>query len=205
MYSGTVNDHVIGVLLAAGASSRMGSHKLLLDLNGEAMVRRAARIMLEAGLTELMVVLGREPEAVKSALEGFPARFVVNPNAVTLGMESSFRAALDAFTGSETAAVFALADQPFVTPAIISGITNTHLSTHAPIIASRFGGVIAPPHLFSRVFFEVLGMPGHGLKPLIQKNTDRVTFLDWPEDALFDVDTPEDLERARNRISGEAG
>jgi molybdenum cofactor cytidylyltransferase len=194
----------VGVLLAAGASSRMGSHKLLLELGGEVLVRRVARIMLEGGLETLRVVLGREPEAVRAALEGLPVQFALNPDAVAGGMESSFRTALDAFTGDETAAVFALADQPFVTPTMISSLTDTHQKTHAPIIASRFGGVIAPPHLFSSTFFDVLGKPGHGLKPLIQSNLERVTFLDWPEDALFDVDTPDDLEKARTRISNQS-
>jgi molybdenum cofactor cytidylyltransferase len=199
-----VTDKIVGVLLAAGASSRMGSHKLLLELGGEVLVRRAARIMLEGGLEKLNVVLGREPAAVRAALEGLPAQFVLNPDAVTGGMESSFRAALDAFTGDETAAVFALADQPFVTPTMISSLMDAHRETHAPIIASRFGGVIAPPHLFSSEFFGILGKPGHGLKPLIQSNLERVTFLDWPEDALFDVDTPDDLEKARTRISNQS-
>jgi molybdenum cofactor cytidylyltransferase len=197
-------DNIVGVLLAAGASSRMGSHKLLLELGGETLVRRVARIMLEGGLEELTVVLGREPEAVRAALEGLPVKFVLNPDAVAGGMESSFRTALDAFTGDETAAIFALADQPFVTPSVISSLMDAHQKTHAPIIASRFGGVIAPPHLFSSAFFDALGQPGHGLKPLIQRNLERVIFLDWSEDALFDVDTPEDLEKARARISSES-
>jgi CTP:molybdopterin cytidylyltransferase MocA len=204
VYVEAVTDRIVGVLLAAGASSRMGAHKLLLELGDEVMVRRVARIMLEGGLEELIVVLGREPDAVRDALEGLTARFVHNPDAVRLGMESSFRTALDAFRGDETAAVFALADQPFVTPVMISSLISTHLSTRAPMVASRFGGVIAPPHLFSRAFFDVLGKPGHGLKPLIQNNLERVTFLDWPEDTLFDVDTPDDLERARARILGES-
>ncbi len=203
MYSDAVNDRVIGILLAAGASSRMGSHKLLMELNGEPMVRRVARIMLEGGLEELLVVLGRDPVAVEAALDGLPAQFVTNPNAVEGGMESSFRTALDALTGTETAAVFGLADQPFVTSAMISELKKTHLETRAPIVASRFGGVIAPPHVFSSAFFGALGMPGHGLKPLIQKNLERVAFLDWPEDALFDVDTIDDLEKALRRISDE--
>ena len=203
MYSDAVNDRVIGILLAAGASSRMGAHKLLMELNGEPMVRRVARIMLKGGLEELLVVLGRDPDAVEAALNDLPVRFVINPNAVEGGMESSFRTALDALTGDETAAVFALADQPFVTSAMISDLVKTHLETRAPIVASRFGGVIAPPHAFSSAFFGVLGMPGHGLKPLIQKNLERARFLDWPEDALFDVDTIDDIERAQKRVSAE--
>jgi molybdenum cofactor cytidylyltransferase len=199
----SVTDNIVGVLLAAGASSRMGSHKLLLELGGEVLVRRVARIMLEGGLEQLTVVLGREPEAVRAALEGLPAQFVLNPDAVKGGMESSFRTALNAFKGDEVAALFALADQPFVTPRMISSLMGTHQKTHAPIIASRYGGVIAPPHLFSSRFFDLLGKPGHGLKPLIQSNLERVAFLDWPEDALFDVDTPEDLEEARTRILNE--
>ena len=53
---------VAGVILAAGASSRMGTNKMLLELDGESLVRRAVRRALAAGLAPVVVVIGHEPD-----------------------------------------------------------------------------------------------------------------------------------------------
>ncbi len=70
---------IAGILLAAGSATRMGQNKLLLELGGEPLVRRAARTALEAGLAPLLVVVGHEAERVREALAGLPCRFVENP------------------------------------------------------------------------------------------------------------------------------
>ena len=64
---------VAGVVLAAGASRRMGRNKMLLELEGEPLVRRAARRALEAGLTPVVVVLGHEADRARAALAGLRA------------------------------------------------------------------------------------------------------------------------------------
>jgi len=70
---------IAGILLAAGSATRMGRNKLLLELDGEPLVRRAARRALEAGLDPLLVVVGHEAAAVRAALSGLGCRFVDNP------------------------------------------------------------------------------------------------------------------------------
>ena len=73
---------VAGVLLAAGASRRMGPgrNKMLLKLEGEALVRRAARRALAAGLSPVVVVLGHESDRAKGELTGLACEVVVNPD-----------------------------------------------------------------------------------------------------------------------------
>jgi molybdenum cofactor cytidylyltransferase len=189
------------VVFAAGASSRMGDHKLLLELGGEAIVRRAVNHVLEAGFSSVTVVLGREPDLVKAALEGLPCEFALN-EAYLSGMESSFRAAIDSFSSEVTAALFTLADQVFLTSLEYQRLLETFglevFQTERPlIVASRFGEVIAPPHVFSSELFPILGLPGRGAKPLIQANLERTQFVDHTPELLFDVDTPEDYAQAK--------
>jgi molybdenum cofactor cytidylyltransferase len=189
------------VVFAAGASSRMGDHKLLLELAGEPMVRRAVNQLLEAGFQSVTVVLGREPDLVKAALEGLPCEFALNPNYLS-GMESSFRAAIDSFSSEVTAALFTLADQVFLTSLEYQKLlevyrTESDRAEHPLIAASRFGEVIAPPHVFSSELFPILGLPGRGAKPLIQANLERTQFVDYAPELLFDVDTPEDYAQAK--------
>src|SRR5437667_11622878 len=70
---------IAGVILAAGASRRMGTNKVLLELEGEAVVRRAARRALAAGLSPVVVVLGHEATRAQAGLAGLAGAFVAHP------------------------------------------------------------------------------------------------------------------------------
>ena len=186
---------VSGVVLAAGESSRMGQHKLLLKLGGEPLVRRVANQILEAGFDDVLVVVGYAHEAVVTALNGLPVRHVVNTDYAT-GMGSSFRTATGALPDS-TAAMFALADQPLLTSREYRQLLNAHHSTSNGIVSLRYGEVTAPPHLFARRFFPELAQLEHGARPVLQRHTDVTTVLHFPPELLLDIDTPEDYERAK--------
>lgn len=190
---------VSAVVLAAGASTRMGSQKLLLPLGGEAIVRRTVREVCEAGFDEVLVVVGHEQEKVLASLNGLPIRHVVNAVYET-GMGSSFRTAVERLEGSE-AAMFALGDQPFVTAREYRSILDTYRQ-HAPMIVSvRYGDVTAPPHLFSRALFSELAQLTHGARSVLERHRDQTIVLQFPSDLLQDIDTPEDYERAARRVS----
>lgn len=188
------------VVFAAGASSRMGDHKLLLPLGGEPIVRRSVKQVLEAGFPGVTVVLGREPDLVKAALEGLPCEFALNP-AYLSGMESSFRAVIESFSSEVTAALFTLADQVFLSSLEYQKLLGVFKAENPLIAASRFDQVIAPPHIFSSELFPVLGLSGHGAKPLIHANLERTRFVDHVRGLLFDVDTIEDYAQAQKRHS----
>jgi len=190
---------VSAVVLAAGASTRMGQHKLLLPLGGEPILRRTVRQVAEAGFDDLLVVLGFGHEEARAALEGLPCRLSVNPDYDT-GMGSSFRTAVANLSDSE-AAMFALADQPFLSPAHYRRLLEIYREHSPGIICSRYGEVTAPPHLFARRFFPELAVLQHGAKPVLQRHRDETIVVDLPADLLLDIDTPEDYERASRRLS----
>jgi molybdenum cofactor cytidylyltransferase len=203
------NGMITAVVLAAGASSRMGRHKLLLPLDGEPLVRRTVRQICDAGFDDVLVVLGYEHEQVRAALAGLPNRDVVNAEYFA-GMGPSFRTAVAHLPDSD-AAMFALADQPFVTAREYRKVLDTYRARCAeaverggdrPLIVSvRYGDVTAPPHLFSRDVFGELAQLQHGARPVLERHRDRMVVLQFPSDLLLDVDTPEDYERAISRLS----
>ena len=190
---------VSAVVLAAGASTRMGSQKLLLPLGGEPIVRRTVRQVCDAGFDDVLVVVGSDWENTLAALDGLPIRHTVNAEYAS-GMGSSFRTAVSQLGGS-AAAMFALADQPFVTTNEYRTVLDTYRREAPAIVSVRFGDVMAPPHLFQKEFFPELAQLQHGARSLLQKYHERTTVLRFGADLLLDIDTPEDYELARSRLS----
>ena len=188
-----------GVVLAAGASTRMRTQKLLLPFGDEPLIRRAVRHVLAAGFDDVLVVVGSDHEATLAALDGLPTRHALNLDFAS-GMGSSFRTAVDHLADSD-AAMFALADQPFVTSHEYRTVLDTYRQHSPPIVSVRYGEVMAPPHLFEREFFPELAGLQHGARSVLKRHVERTMVLQFPPDLLVDIDTPEDYELAKRRLS----
>ena len=151
---------VAGIILAAGSAQRMGHPKQVLEWDGEPLVRRAARTALEAGLDPVVVVTGAYPEEVVRALEGLNLRVVNNPDWED-GQSTSVRAGVAALPARTDAAVFLLADQPFVSSQLIRELFDRHAQTLAPIVAPSVMGQRANPVLFDRrTFSDLMALTG---------------------------------------------
>jgi molybdenum cofactor cytidylyltransferase len=190
---------ISAVVLAAGGSTRMGTQKLLLPLAGVPIVRHTVSNVLASGADEVIVVVGFEPERVAAALEGLAVRFAHNPN-FTTGMGGSFRAGVEAL-GTSDAAMFALADQPFVGAADYRQLIDVYRARPGGIVCARYGEVTAPPHIFSRAYFPELAVLEHGARPVLQRHGEAITVVPLAPDLLTDIDTPEDYERAVARAA----
>lgn len=190
----------VGIVLAAGRSTRMRVNKLLLRVEGDTLVRRAVRVALEAGLDPVVVVLGHDAELVARDLADLPCTPVVNARHA-LGLNTSLDAGIAALPADATAAVVLLADMPLVTAAMIRALVDRHRETGAALVASRYGAVVAPPALYARaVFDELRGGEGDGRgREVLARHASEVAWADWPAEALADVDEAADLEEARLR------
>jgi molybdenum cofactor cytidylyltransferase len=194
---------VAGILLAAGASTRMGSNKLLFTLEGEPMVHRAARRALEAGLDPVIVVLGHEAERVREALEGLDCLIALNPEH-TRGVNRSLKAGMAELPPAACATVVMLADMPYVTSAMIESMVARYRTGSAPLVISDYQGTNAPPMLYDRALFLELGaMEGEGCgRQVVRRHRAEADVISWPADALADVDVPADYERMRDASGG---
>lgn len=188
---------VAAVLLAAGSSTRMGRNKLLLELGGQTVVRRAVQAAIDSGVDRVVVVLGHEAELVRAQIAGLPCEVIVNPDherGVGTSLHAGIRAAADA-----DAVVVLLADMPFVTGEMIRGVVERHRSTGARLVLSHYGGVQAPPTLYARELFEeVLAEPDERCgKRIARRHAEEAAVAPWPEAALRDIDVAEDYEGVR--------
>jgi len=188
---------VAGVILAAGASRRMGKNKMLLELDGESLIRRAATRALAAGVSPLVVVLGHEADRLRAELRGLPLVFAVNPD-YTGPTSGSLHQGLNALGSDVDAVVVMLADMVRVTPETVAMLIAAARGTAAPLVVSRYGAVTAPPLLFRRALFaELLAWRGEGCgKAVVQAHKHEAMYIDRPEALLVDVDTPEDFAAA---------
>ena len=182
------------VILAAGTSSRMGQHKLLMPIAGQTLLQRAVKTALEVS-PKVLVVLGRDAELLKTSLEGQPVQFVINHEFNNGKMETSFQTAVNVLKPDNT--LLMLADMPLISPQMLLEMKKVFFEQQPQIVASRFGDVIAPPHLFSSQLLPMLGKTG--AKPLIMQHLEQTVFMDWDEEKLFDVDTFEDFKRLQEK------
>jgi len=189
---------VAGILLAAGTSSRMGSNKLLFELNGESVLRGAVRRALAGGLSPLLVVLGHEADKSRGELDGLPCQTVINPH-FEQGINSSLKTGVSGLPADVGAALVMLADMPFVTPEMIAAMIDRYRATEAPLVISDYEGINAPPMLYDRSLFdELLAMTGEGCgRQVVKRHRQEAEVLSWPAAALADLDVPEDYERMR--------
>jgi len=193
---------VAGIVLAAGAARRMGSNKMRLRLDGEPLVRRAARRALAADLDPVVVVLGRDAGEVAGEIADLPCDLVVNED-FTGPTSGSLHLGLGRLPDATEGAVIVLGDMVEVTDSMIRALVDAARATPAPLVVSRYGDVTAPPLLFRRSLFpELLAWTGEGCgKAVVQRHRQEAVFLDWPVAALVDVDTPEEFEKVVSRRS----
>ncbi|HEY0557642.1 MAG TPA: nucleotidyltransferase family protein [Thermoanaerobaculia bacterium] len=193
---------VAGILLAAGTSSRMGSNKMLFELEGESVLRRAARRALAAGLSPLVVVLGHEADKAKRELDGLPCQWTLNP-LYEQGINSSLKAGITAVRDLDAkAAMVMLADMPYVTTEMIAAMIARFRASVAPLAISDYAGVNAPPMVYDQSLFgELLAMEGEGCgRQVVKRHKGEAEVLPWPVAALADLDVPEDYARVQGEL-----
>ncbi|HEY6059697.1 MAG TPA: nucleotidyltransferase family protein [Gemmatimonadales bacterium] len=192
---------IAGIVLAAGTSSRMGRNKLLLQFDGESLLRGSVRRAIAAGLDPVIVVLGHEGDRTRQELDGLSCTAVVNPD-YNGGVHLSLRTGIAALPETAEATVVMLADMPFVTTNMLATLVRRHRDSAAPLVVSQYGEIQAPPTLYARPLFAELASaegPGCG-KAVVRRHRDEASVLSWPAERLDDVDVPDDYDRAKSRI-----
>ncbi|WP_018698835.1 NTP transferase domain-containing protein [Amorphus coralli] len=196
---------VAAVILAAGRSSRMGSHKMLATVDGVPLVRRTAETALASLAERVVVVTGHRGDAVAAALEGLDVERVHNPGFAD-GLATSLEAGLGALGDEVEAAVVLLADMPMVDTAMVDRLIDAFdPETGALIVVPTHGGKRGNPVLWSRRFFpELMAVTGDkGGREILAGYPDAIVEVELGAAAALDIDTPEALADIGGRAAGE--
>lgn len=203
-----------GIVLAAGASSRMGTAKAALPFGqtGETALAHVARALLRGGVPDIVVVAGAHIDAVRAAMPTFAdrgrpgsprIRMIEHPD-WQRGQLSSLLAGLDAIDDALLeAAVVTLVDVPLLQPSTVGAVIAEWRRCRAPIVRPAHGGRHGHPVIFDRSVFEDLREAdvNVGAKAVFEKHRPRIVNVEVNDPGAFeDMDTREQYEELRFKI-----
>lgn len=197
----TRSARVHGLLLAAGTSSRFGEeNKLLATVDGEPIVRHAAKTLLAADLA-VTVVLGHEHERVRDALADLDVAFV-RADDYAAGQSRSLQRGIEAIRNRDPdvdAAVIALGDMPDVSTATIQRLLAAYEAGAGSALAAAYEGQRGNPVLFDAQHFDALTATGGdtGGRAVLLGAEDAALVETGDPGVVRDVDRPEDLPEGR--------
>lgn len=192
------SQHIGVILLAAGASVRLGRPKQLLTYQGSTLLHHSLNTALTSNVQSVVVVLGAHSNKIEKELKNTTAHIVVNADWQE-GMASSIRCGVKAFIEKWPAAeglLLMVCDQPFVKTHLLNELITVHQKTGKQIVACSYKGTFGPPTFFHRSFFEeLLCLKGDiGARSIVNQHIDMTEIITFPEGS-FDVDTDADYER----------
>ena len=186
------------VLLAAGASTRLGQPKQLLKYKGKTLLKHAVDVAIESGASKVVVVLGANADQLENETSQAGAKIARNTDWEE-GMASSIRHGLTGLLKTDPeleAVIFLVCDQPFVTTKLLQELLEEYRASGKSMVASAYGDSIGTPALFDKTIFgSLLKLEGDaGAKKVLKASPGLVSTVNFPEGNI-DIDTLADYEK----------
>lgn len=188
---------IAGVILAAGASTRFGRCKQLLDWKGKPLLAHVTDVALQAGLDPVVIVLGCQAKKTYPVLGDRPVQRLVNWRWQE-GMSTSVQTGLTAVPPQADGVLFLQGDQPRITVELLRAIISRFEQTESSIVHPVGNGQRGTPVLFPRRFFpELSAVTGdEGGRSVIKRHPKEVATVSVDNPGILDdVDTPTDYEQ----------
>jgi CTP:molybdopterin cytidylyltransferase MocA len=195
------------IILAAGASSRMGSVKAVLPVgrSRETIIARVIRTIQLGGIAQVSVIVGAHAGTVRAAIPAASGVAIVEHPGWQAGQLSSLLAGLEAVDDPQLEALMVTpVDVPLVSPATVAVLVSEWRRTRASIVRPAQGERHGHPVIFDRTVFADLraAEPSIGAKAVFAAHRDRIFNVEVPDAGAFeDMDTPEDYARLDLRDS----
>lgn len=188
---------IAALVLAAGLSSRMGSNKMLVRINGLTIIEKTIQVLREAPLSGISIILGDSSDAVREVLRDYPVNFVYNPD-YRSGMSSSIKCGIKSVLGNKAidAVLVMLGDMPLIAASTIDRLIEEFRQSRRPIVVPYYNGQRGHPVLFSRaIFAHIMEIRGdNGAREVIEKFPEQVSYVGVNDRGIIlDLDTKQDI------------
>ena len=191
---------ISSIVLSAGLSTRMGEPKALLDWGGQTLLAYQVAQLREAGVDEVIVVLGHRGDQIRSITKDSDCRFMLNSRYHT-GRASSLRIGAKATNHDAEAIIIMNVDQPRPAPFIRSLIE--HFDSTSAGVQPRFGAHHGHPVLVAGTLREELlhaADEDEGLNGILKRHAGELTDYEADESCHIDLNTPADYAAARKQF-----
>ncbi len=182
------------VILAAGASSRFGSPKILLEWECEPLVHYLCRKAIEIGLSPVRLILGPYIKKASETINDLPVEVIINSRWQD-GMSQSFKCGVINLPVNCNGVVMILADQPYLDKCLVSSLIST---TEADVVIPTYKGEKGHPVLWRKqVFSRIQKLKPHQPPREALKNIN-IKYVDWDNPLIIkDIDTVEDYSEIK--------
>ena len=190
---------IVAVILSAGESTRMGSPKALLPVDGETFIERIVSALARTRVGKIIVVLGHDAQTLKRPIESLPVTILVNPD-YQIGQLSSLQVAVRYLNGDKNCEgmLVHLVDHPYIDSALVDLMIERFHASKKLIVVPRYRGKRGHPVLFARrLFAELLDAPmDQGAKAVVNAHGADTLEIDTEEEGIaIDIDTPEEYRK----------
>lgn len=185
---------IAAVVLAAGASRRLGRPKQLLPVGGRPLLAWTLDALRAIEPAQIVLVLGHQAHAIAGALDLHDVDITIN-SSYAEGQSSSLHAGLRAIRGEIDAALLVTGDQPLIDPAHLRNLSAAYLAGLQPIVATDYGDHLGVPLLLARSAWPLTDAirGDQGARALFRNHPELVACVASPDQRMaLDVDTEED-------------
>ena len=184
------------IILAAGASTRLGRSKQMVPYHGSSLLKHTIRVALDADIGPVIVVMGANEKEISAHIDHEDVNTVVNEN-YKEGIASSIRTGIndvEEYHEDCENIILMVCDQPYVNKELLKSLLEAKHTTKKTMVASAYKDTIGVPALFDKRFFpELLSLQGEeGGKKVLLKHPESLATVPFPLGEI-DIDTPADL------------
>ena len=189
---------IVGIILSAGESKRMGTPKQLLPWRNTIILQQVIDNASASQLGMLLLILGSSADAIAAKITTTSKTRILINHDFKAGMSSSVKCGIKNAPTDAEAYMLLLGDQPFIGPDIIDKLIHSYGAGRHGIVVPVYNGQRGHPVIFdSRYKQELLAINGQGAKEVTEKHAPDIfeVQVDAP-DVLADIDTPQDYRKA---------
>jgi molybdenum cofactor cytidylyltransferase len=191
---------ISAVVLAAGASRRMGVPKLLLQWGHQTIIEKVVQTLLDGGVIEPVIVTGRSAAEVVARISSSRVRIAINPSYETTEMLISIQIGLKILPKNAVGCLVVLGDQPQIKTSVVQSILLEFNKSAASIIIPSYQRRRGHPWLVHQKFFsEIISLPpSANLRQFLNQHSSEIVYLNIEDPAILsDLDTPQEYLRQK--------